>query len=115
MLESWFAFIPGLKVELPSDAYDAKGLLISAIRDDNPVLYFEHKRLFDKKAAVPEEPSAIPLGKAAVKRPGKDITIVAWSFMVSKALDAARQLEGERLPDSRAGWPASTPSPRRSR
>ena len=95
MLESWFAFIPGLKVVLPSDAYDAKGLLISAIRDDNPVLYFEHKRLFDKKTAVPEEPYAIPLGKAAVKRPGKDITIVAWSFMVSKALDAAQQLEAE--------------------
>lgn len=89
MLESWFAFIPGLKVVLPSDAYDAKGLLISAIRDDNLVLYFEHKKLFDQKMDVPEEPYTIPLGKAAVKREGGDLTIVAYSFMVSKSLEAA--------------------------
>jgi pyruvate dehydrogenase E1 component beta subunit len=92
-LESWFSFIPGIKVVLPSDAYDAKGLLTAAIRDDNFVLYLEHKKLYDKKAEVPEEPYTIPIGKAAVKRQGSDLTIVAWSFMVSKALDAAVELE----------------------
>jgi acetoin:2,6-dichlorophenolindophenol oxidoreductase subunit beta len=91
-LESWFAYIPGIKVVIPSDAYDAKGLLISAIREDNFVLYLEHKKLFDKKAEVPEEPYTVPLGKATVRREGKDLTMVAWSFMVSKALDAAAAL-----------------------
>jgi pyruvate dehydrogenase E1 component beta subunit len=97
MLESWFAHIPGLKVVLPSDAYDAKGLLASAIREDNFVLYFEHKKLYDKKMEVPEEPYTIPIGKAAVKREGKDITIVAWSFMVTKALEAAQTLEKQGI------------------
>lgn len=97
MLESWFAFIPGLKVVLPSDAYDAKGLLTAAIRDDNFVLYFEHKKLYDKKMDVPEEPYAIPLGKANVKRTGENLTIVAYSFMVSKAMDAAGELEKEGI------------------
>jgi len=92
-LESWFSFIPGIKVVLPSDAYDAKGLLTAAIRDDNFVLYLEHKKLYDKKMGVPEEAYTIPLGTAAVKRPGTDVTVVAWSFMVSKALDAAAALE----------------------
>ena len=96
-LESWFAFIPGIKVVLPSDAHDAKGLLISAIRDDNFVLYLEHKKLYDKKAEVPEEPYAIPLGKAAVKHQGTDLTVVAWSYMVSKALEAAIELEGKGI------------------
>lgn len=97
MLESWFAHIPGLKVVLPSDAYDAKGLLVSAIREDNFVLYFEHKKLYDKRMEVPEEPYAIPIGKAAVKREGSDMTLVAWSFMVSKALEAAGILEKEGI------------------
>jgi len=92
-LESWFSFIPGIKVVLPSDAYDAKGLLTAAIRDDNFVLYLEHKKLYDKKMDVPEEPYAIPLGKAAVKREGTDLTLVAWSFMVSKAMEAAAELQ----------------------
>jgi len=96
-LESWFAFIPGLKVVLPSDAYDAKGLLTAAIRDDNFVLFLEHKKLFDKKMEVPEEPYAIPIGKANVKRKGEDVTIVAYSFMVTKALEAARELEKENI------------------
>jgi pyruvate dehydrogenase E1 component beta subunit len=91
--ESWFSYIPGIKVVIPSDAYDAKGLLISAIREDNFVLYLEHKKLYDKKMEVPEEPYTIPLGKAAVKRPGSDLTIVAWSFMVSKAMEAASELQ----------------------
>ena len=97
MLESWFAHIPGLKVVLPSDAYEAKGLLISAIRDNNLVLYFEHKKLYDKKMEVPLEITPIPLGKANVKLEGDDITIVAWSYMVSKAMDAAIQLRKEGI------------------
>ena len=92
-LESWFSFIPGIKVVVPSDAYDAKGLLTAAIRDDNFVLYLEHKKLYDKKMDVPEEAYTIPIGTAAVKRKGSDLTLVAWSFMVSKALDAASILE----------------------
>ncbi|MBN2639555.1 MAG: alpha-ketoacid dehydrogenase subunit beta [Bacteroidales bacterium] len=97
MLESWFAHIPGLKVVLPSDAADAKGLLASAIREDNFVLYFEHKKLYDKKMDVPKEPYTIPIGKAAIKRVGKDITIVAWSFMVSKAIEASQILEKQGI------------------
>jgi len=96
-LESWFAFIPGLKVVLPSDAYDAKGLLTAAIRDDNFVLFLEHKKLFDKKMEVPEEPYLVPIGKANVTRQGEDVTIVAYSFMVTKALEAARELEKEKI------------------
>jgi len=93
MLESWFAHIPGLKVVLPSDAYDAKGLLISAIRDDNPVLYFEHKKLYDKKCDVPEEPYTIPLGKASIKREGRDVTIVSYSYTLHLALTAAAEIK----------------------
>lgn len=96
-LESWFAFIPGVKVVLPSDAFDAKGLLISAIRDDNFVLYLEHKKCFERKTHVPEEPFTIPLGKAAVKREGHDLTLVAYSFMVVKALEAAKELEARGI------------------
>ncbi len=96
-LESWFAFIPGLKVVIPSNAYDAKGLLISAIRDDNFVIYLEHKKLYDKTADVPEGPFEVPIGKAALRREGADLTIVAWSFMVSKALEAAGVLEEEGI------------------
>jgi len=96
-LESWFSFIPGLKVILPSNAYDAKGLLISAIRDDNFVIYLEHKKLYDKKMEVPEESYEIPIGKANVKRDGEDITIVAWSFMVSKAIEVAESLAQEGI------------------
>jgi acetoin:2,6-dichlorophenolindophenol oxidoreductase subunit beta len=93
MLESWFTFIPGIKVVLPSNAYEAKGLLVSAIRDDNLVLYFEHKKLYATRTEVPEETYEIPLGKAGISREGSDITIVAWSYMVSKALEAASRLE----------------------
>jgi pyruvate dehydrogenase E1 component beta subunit len=96
-LESWFAYIPGIKVVLPSDAYDAKGLLISAIREDNFILYLEHKKLYDRKMEVPEEPFSVPIGKAGVKREGTDLTIVAWSLMVSKALEAAQVLEKEGM------------------
>ena len=91
-LESLFAQIPGLKVVCPATPYDAKGLLISAIRDDNPVIFCEHKMLYATRGEVPEDAYAIPFGKADVKREGEDVTIVATSFMVSKALEAGKQL-----------------------
>ena len=91
-LEAWFAHIPGLKVVMPATAHDAKGLLIAAIRDPNPVLVFEHKLLYRTKGPVPEELYAEPLGKAVVRRPGQHVTIIAWSAMVSRALAAADEL-----------------------
>jgi len=87
--ESWFAFIPGLKVVCPSTPYDAKGLLISAIQDDNPVIFFEHRKLYYIKGEVPEEQYIIPIGKADIKRKGEDLTIVTYSFMTKKSLEAA--------------------------
>ena len=87
--------VPGLKVVAPSNAYDAKGLLISAIRDDDPVVFFEHKMLAFIPGDVPEEPYTVPLGKAAVVRPGTDCTIVAVGRMVQFALQAAQQLAEE--------------------
>jgi acetoin:2,6-dichlorophenolindophenol oxidoreductase subunit beta len=88
-LHAWLAHVPGLKVALPSTPYDAKGLLKSAIRDDNPVVVFEDKMMFATKGVVPEEEYTIPLGVADVKREGDDVTIVATSSMVYVALDAA--------------------------
>jgi 2-oxoisovalerate dehydrogenase E1 component len=97
-LEAWFAHVPGLVVVAPASAYDAKGLLIAAIRDDNPVIFLEHKLLYLGQAEpVPEAPYAIPLGQAAIRRPGKDVTIVATQMMVSQALQAATRLEAEGL------------------
>lgn len=90
--ESWFSFIPGLKVICPSTPYDAKGLLKSAIRDNNPVICFEHKKLYYIKGEVPQEDYTIPIGKADIKREGKDLTIVTYSFMVTKSLEAAERL-----------------------
>ena len=92
-LEAWFAHVPGLVVVAPATPYDAKGLLVSAIRDDNPVIFLEHKALYAMKGAVPEAPYAIPLGKADVKRAGTDVTLVATQAMVSRALAAAGDLE----------------------
>ncbi len=92
-LEAWFAHVPGLVVVAPATPYDAKGLLVSAIRDDNPVIFLEHKALYATKGAVPEAPYAIPLGKADVKRAGTDVTLVATQAMVSRALAAAGDLE----------------------
>ena len=95
-IESWFMGLPGLTIVAPADPYDAKGLLIAAIRDDNPVLFLEHKRLYiSSRGPVPEQPYAIPLGRAAVKREGGDVTVVATSSMVERALQAARVLEAE--------------------
>jgi len=91
-LEAWLCHIPGLKVVMPSTPYDGKGLLVSSIRDDNPVVFLEHKALYNRKGAVPEEPYTIPLGKAEVKREGSDVTVVATARMVWEALAAADSL-----------------------
>ncbi len=96
-LEAWMAHIPGLKVVQPSTAYDAKGLLKAAMDDDNPVIFYEHKLLYKTIGEVPEEQYSIPLGKAEVKRSGKDVTIVATAIMVHKALEAAKELEAEGI------------------
>src|ERR1700704_3939265 len=93
-LESWFAYFPGLKVVMPSTPADAKGLLKSAIRDDDPVMFIEQERMYGNKGEVPDGADfTIPLGVADVKREGKDATIVARSLMVPAALKAAEQLE----------------------
>jgi pyruvate dehydrogenase E1 component beta subunit len=92
-LEAWMAHTPGLKVVMPSNPYDAKGLLKSAIRDNNPVVFFEHKALYKSKGTIPDEEYTVPIGKADVKRTGKDATIIATGIMVQKALTAAEILE----------------------
>src|SRR5574339_1221517 len=91
-LHAWVSHIPGLKVAVPSTPYDAKGLLKSAIRDDNPVVFFEDKMMYQLKGPVPQEEYTIPLGLADVKRVGKDISLVATSSMVQVALEAAGSL-----------------------
>ncbi len=96
-LHAWLSHIPGLKVVLPSTPYDAKGLLKTAIRDDNPVAFFEDKMMFKTKGRVPEEDYTIPFGVADVKRTGEDITLVATSSMVYVALDAADLLATENI------------------
>jgi 2-oxoisovalerate dehydrogenase E1 component len=92
-LESIVTHIPGLLVVAPSDAYDAKGLLKSAIRDDNPVIFFEHQLLYNTNGVVPEEEYTLPIGKALVKREGRDVTFASWSYMVNEAMKAASMLE----------------------
>ncbi|MDI3481600.1 MAG: acetoin:2,6-dichlorophenolindophenol oxidoreductase subunit beta [Tepidanaerobacteraceae bacterium] len=92
-----FAHFPGLKVVMPSTPYDVKGLIKASIRDDNPVVFAEHKLLYRVKGEVPDEEYIVPLGKADVKRKGKDITVVAGSIMVIRALEAAKQLEKEGI------------------
>jgi acetoin:2,6-dichlorophenolindophenol oxidoreductase subunit beta len=97
-LEALVAHIPGLKVVMPSSPYDAKGLLISSIRDNNPVIFIEHKLLYKNKRYVehvPGEIYEIPLGVGEIKRPGRDLTIVATSFMVKKSLEVAEELLSE--------------------
>lgn len=96
-LESFYAHVPGLKVVLPSTAYDAKGLLKTAIRDDNPVVFMEGETLYGTTWEVPEQEYLIPLGKGDIKRPGKDVTLVAWSKMVWVCLDAAKALAAEGI------------------
>jgi len=96
-LEAWFCHIPGLKVVMPSTPYDAKGLLKSSIRDDNPVIFIEHKILYNRKGPVPEKEYFLPLGKAEIKREGDDFTIVATSRMVERALSASDELKKEGI------------------
>jgi len=108
-LESFYAHVPGLKVVMPSTAYDAKGLLKTAIRDDNPVLMFEHKLLYGSKGArtesgavdasseVPEQDYTVPIGKGVIRREGSDVTIIASLLMAHLAMAAAERLEGEGI------------------
>jgi acetoin:2,6-dichlorophenolindophenol oxidoreductase subunit beta len=109
-LHAWFSHVPGLKVVLPSTPYDAKGLLKTAIRDENPVVFFEDKMMYAKlKGPVPQEEYTIPLGQADVKREGDDITLVGTSSMVQVALGAADLLEeigiSAEVVDPRTMWP----------
>jgi pyruvate dehydrogenase E1 component beta subunit len=108
-LHAWFCHIPGLKVVLPSTPYDAKGLMKTAIRDDNPVVFFEDKMMYKMKGPVPPEDYTIPFGVADIKRAGTDITIVATSSMVQVALGAAKLLEeagiSAEVIDPRTAWP----------
>jgi pyruvate dehydrogenase E1 component beta subunit len=96
-LETWFMHVPGLIVVAPSNPYDAKGLLASAIRDPNPVVFLEHKLLYFVSGPAPAEAYALPLGVAEVKRVGTDVSVVATSAMVNKALQAARKLGREGI------------------
>lgn len=96
-LEAFFTHIPGIRVVMPATPADAKGLMVSAIRDDNPVIYIEHKMLLGLQGDVPEGEYTVPLGKAEIKRAGSDVTIVAWSAMVHKALAAAEALAKEGI------------------
>ncbi len=96
-LQALFAHVPGLKVVMPSNAYDAKGLLIAALQDKNPVIFIEHRWLFEHKAAVPEDFYSVPIGKGRVARAGNDVTIVAISHMVFEALQAAEALCKEEI------------------
>jgi 2-oxoisovalerate dehydrogenase E1 component beta subunit len=96
--EMYFVHTPGLKVVYPSTAYDAKGLLKSAIRDNNPVLFFEHKFLYRRiKQAIPVDEYTVPIGKAALRREGRDLTIVSYAAMAHTSLEAAEQLAKEGI------------------
>ncbi|MGZ4388283.1 MAG: alpha-ketoacid dehydrogenase subunit beta [Gaiellaceae bacterium] len=98
-LEAWFTHVPGLRVVAPSTPADAKGLLKTAIRDDDPVVFLEHKRLYDRKGELPDEGEEllVPLGSARVRRDGSDVTLIAWSAMVDTALDAAETLAADGI------------------
>ncbi len=96
-LEAWFVHSPGLKVVMPSTPYDAKGLLVASIRDDNPVIFVEQKLLYRSKGPVPEELYSVPLSVADVKREGRDLTIVATGVMVSRSLAAAEVLAADGI------------------
>jgi len=96
-LEAWFVHVPGLKVVMPSTAYDLKGLLKAAIRDDNPVMFIEHKLLYTTSSEIPDGEYVLPLAKADIKRAGKDVTIVATSRMVHLSLAAADRLAADGI------------------
>jgi pyruvate dehydrogenase E1 component beta subunit len=113
-LDAWFAHVPGLKVVQPSTPYDAKGLLLAAIDDPDPVMVFEHKLLYKMKGDVPEDAYRVPIGKAAVRREGRHVTIVATAIMVYRALEAAGALAQEGIEaeviDLRTLRPLDTPT-----
>lgn len=92
-MHAWFAHVPGVKVVMPATPYDAKGLLIASVLDDNPVLYIDDRGLYDQVGEVPEEPYVVPIGQAALRRAGRDVTVVAISSMVAEAIKAAAALE----------------------
>ena len=94
-LESWYAHVPGIKVVVPATPYDAKGLLMSAFDDENPVVFIEHTALYASKGEVPEEPYSIPFGRAELMREGGDVTLIGYSGSVHQAYRAARQLADE--------------------
>jgi len=96
-IESWFMNTPGLRVVIPSTPYDVKGLLKTAIRSEDPVLFIEHEGLYGTRGEVPEEEYLLPFGQAEVKRPGRDVTIVAWSKMLIEAMKAAEILANEGI------------------
>src|SRR5512140_2039276 len=113
-LHAWVSHIPGLKVVIPSTPYDAKGLLKTAIRDENPVVFFEDKMMYKLKGPVPEAEYTIPFGQADIKRSGEDITLVATSSMVQVALGAAELLQqvgiSAEVIDPRTTWPLDKPT-----
>jgi pyruvate/2-oxoglutarate/acetoin dehydrogenase E1 component len=96
-LEAWFYHVPGLKIVMPSTPYDVKGLLKTAIRDNTPVMFIEHKMLYSTVGSIPQKNYLIPFGEADIKRKGKDITIFAYSDMVLKSLEAAKELAGDGI------------------
>ena len=96
-IEAWFAHIPGLKVVQPATPHDIKGMLLAAVEDPDPVMIFEHKLLYKMKGPVPDGHYTVPIGKAEIRRPGRDVTIVATSIMVHRSLDAAAELEKEGI------------------
>ena len=96
-LEAWYNHVPGLKVVIPSTPYDAKGLLKTAIRDDNPVIFIEHKLLYSEKGEVPDEEYLIPFGKASIKKEGKDVTMISYSRMIYFVLSAAEELQKQGI------------------
>jgi len=96
-LEAWFMHIPGFLVAMPSTPYDAKGLLKTAIRDNNPVVFIEDIKSYSTQGQVPDEEYTLPFGRADIKRPGRDVTVVAVGYMVNLALRAARELEQENI------------------
>jgi pyruvate dehydrogenase E1 component beta subunit len=96
-LEAWLAHVPGLKVIQPATPHDAKGMLLAAVADPDPVMIFEHKLLYKMKGPVPEGHYTVPIGKAEIRRQGRDATIVATSIMVHKALEAAEALAAEKI------------------
>ncbi len=113
-LEAWLAHVPGLKVLQPSTPHDAKGMLLAAVADPDPVMIFEHKLLYKMKGPVPEGYYTVPIGKAETRRQGRDLTIVATAIMVHKSLDAAAQLAEEGIDveviDLRSLRPMDTPA-----